>query len=316
MQDRVAFYDSAYVFTGHYDDTGHPELKKALTDRDQVVRMAANGIYSAVFQFLPDLVFIVSAFFVPLEVLEVLRDRRVKIVMLYTESPYEEKRQIEKARYADLAVLNDPLNLAMYDDAGIPALYSPHAYRPMLHYPGPGEDDLETDFAFAGTGYPGRVRFFERMHELGAFDGIDVTLAGNWQQCRPQSPLMRLLSHDPNECVENELTARVYRSAKAGMNLYRDEPTDNGQRPVACGPREIEMAASGLFFLRDPGPESDELFPMLPTFAGPEDAAEQLRWWLAHDTAREEAALKARAAVRHRTFGASAARLLEALAEI
>ena len=41
---------------------------------------------------------------------------------------------------------------------------------------------------------------------------------------------------------------------------------------VAMGPREIEMAACRLFFLRDPRPECDEVFPMLPAFDGPEDA--------------------------------------------
>jgi hypothetical protein len=52
---------------------------------------------------------------------------------------------------------------------------------------------------------------------------------------------------------------------------------------------------------------------MLPTFDGPGDASEQLRWWLAHDKAREKAATQARAAVADRTFGAGARRLLQAV---
>lgn len=321
LQDRIAFYDSAYLFTGKHDEEGHGQFKKALTSKDAVIGMASNGILSTAYQFWPDLILIVSAFFIPADTIDILRSRGHKIVILFTESPYEEPRQLERARHADLVLLNDPLRLKDYDAAGIPAFYMPHAYRPRLHYPGPGRDDLETDFAFLGTGFPSRIVFFEAMAALGAFDGIDVTLGGNWQGCKEDAPILKLLSHDLHECVENELTTAIYRSAKMGLNLYRREAgegiTDQAAissaetgEGIAAGPREIEMAACGLPFLRDPRPESDELFPMLPTFAGPEDAAEQLRWLLDHDSVREEMALKARAAVRPRTFQANALQLL------
>ncbi len=70
------------------------------------------------------------------------------------------------------------------------------------------------------------------------------------------------------------------------------------------------MAATGLFFVRDPRPEGDEVLHMLPTFDGPEDFADKLRWWLAHDAERVEVAQRARAAIADRTFEATAARLL------
>ena len=73
------------------------------------------------------------------------------------------------------------------------------------------------------------------------------------------------------------------------------------------------MAACGLFFLRDPRPESDEVFPMLPTFASPEDAGEQLRWWLAHDSEREAASAAALDAISDRTFDRNAKSLLRLL---
>ena len=73
------------------------------------------------------------------------------------------------------------------------------------------------------------------------------------------------------------------------------------------------MAAIGCFFLRDPRPEGDELFPTLPTFTSPGQASDQLRWWLARPDDRREAALKAREAIADRTFFAAAARLLRHL---
>lgn len=316
LQDRIAFYESSYLYTGKHDDSGAAQFKKAITHKDQVVGMASNGLMSAAYQFWPDVLIVVSAFFIPSRTLDIIRDRGTKVVLLFTESPYEEPRQLERAKHADLVLLNDPLKLPDYDAAGIPATYMPHAYRPRVHHPAPAKDDLATDFAFLGTGFPTRIEFFEKLIALGAFDGIDVTLGGNWQNCRLDSPVLDYLSHDLTECVENELTTRVYQSARAGMNLYRHEADDDVKTGIAMGPREVEMAACGLFFLRDPRPESDEILHMLPAFASPEDAAEQLRWWLAHDTEREKAAAQARAAIRDRTFEANVTRLLALLEEL
>lgn len=279
-----------------------------------MIGVSANGIYSTCFQFWPDVVLVVSAFFIPTEFMDVMRSRGIKVVLLFTESPYEEPRQLERAEHADLVLLNDPLRLEEYDARGIPAIYMPHAYRPRLHYPGPGEDDLQTDFAFIGTMFPSRQEFFSKMQAAGAFEGIDVTFGGNWNQVKEGDPLLRLLSHERNECVDNHLTARVYKSARMGLNIYRAEDDDDTTEGWAVGPREIEMAACGLPFLRQHRPESDELFGgIMPTYASPEDAAEQLRWWLDHEEARQQAAQAARAAVRDRTFAANVERLLKAL---
>jgi len=137
--------------------------------------------------------------------------------------------------------------------------------------------------------------------------GIETVLAGNWQPLRDEahqdSPLIPLLAHEIDRCLDNEQTVDAYRSAKAGINLYRRESEDQHKgEGWAVGPREIEMAATGLFFLRDPRLEGDLLFPMLPTFSSAREASEQLRWWLKHDDERQEAAGQARAAVADRTF--------------
>jgi spore maturation protein CgeB len=313
LHDRIAFYESSYLYTGQHDEKGAVQFKKAITHKDQVIGLASNGLMSSCYQFWPDVLIVVSAFFIPSRTLDIIRARGTKVVLLFTESPYEEPRQLERAEHCDLALLNDPMKLADYDKAGIPAVYMPHAYRPRVHHPAPATDDLVTDFAFLGTGFPTRIEFFEKMIALGAFDGLDVTLGGNWQNCRADSPVLGYLSHDLEECVDNELTTRVYQSARAGMNLYRHEKDDAIQEGVAMGPREIEMAACGLPFLRDPRPESDEVLGMLPTFTCPEDAAEQLKWLLAHDSVREKLGQEARAAVRDRTFTRNAKHLLKLL---
>lgn len=314
LGDRLVYYFSSYVATGNEDDDGHPEFKKAL-DRDQAVGLAANGILSNCYQFWPDVVLIVSCFYIPPGILDVMRDRGHKVVLLHTESPYQDTEQLERAAHADLNLLNDPVNIAAYQ-AVAPAAYMPHAYRPAIHHTGPGLPEYATDFCFAGTGFPSRIEFFEQMLAAGAFDRREAALAGNWSMLE-DSPLRKLVAHDLHDCVGNEAVAQMYRAGTAGLNLYRREAeNEHHGEGWALGPREVEMAACGLFFLRDPRGESDEVFPMLPTFDGPQDAAEKLGWWLAHGEARQRAAVKAREAIRPRTFGSNAQALLKLLGDL
>ena len=219
-----------------------------------------------------------------------------------------------RGQLADLVLLNDPANLSKFREQG-PAEYMPHAFRPSVHYPrrGPRDPDLVSDLAFIGTAFKSRIEFFEQMD----LDGIDFLLGGaDWGSIDPASSLVPYVGSGLTEadCVDNQQTATLYRNALTGINFYRRESEDTWDgEAVACGPREIELAACGVPFLRDPRPESDQLFPMLPSFDGPGDASEKLRWMLSHPDEREDMARQAREAVQNRTFLHNARRLLTIL---
>jgi spore maturation protein CgeB len=284
--------------------------------REQAIEQAISGLYSGCYLFQPDIVLVISAFFTPPAMLDVLRSRRHKVVLVHTECPYQDGDQLGRAAHADLNLLNDPVSLPAFRALGIPAEYAPHAYRPAVHKPGPVVPGLACDLSFVGTGYHSRIDFFETMN----LQGLDVLLAGNWQllKDRPRSPLAKYLSHDIDACLTNDEAVKVYNSSRAGINFYRrerdaahdDAPVLDG---VAMGPREVEMAAAGCFFLRDPRPEGDEILPMLPVFASSAEAAGKLRWWLARDSQREDAARAAREAIEGRTFTSNAKMLLRLL---
>jgi len=302
LAERLTFYDHVQV------ETPDGEMQKALTG-DQATGLAVNGLYAALYKVRPDVLFAVSAFFYPLELLDLARSYGTKVVVLHTESPYEDGRQLAVAEHADLNLINDPTNLEAFRRVA-PTEYVPHSYRPAIHHPGPGRPELAADFAFVGTGYASRIAFLEAMN----LDGLDVILAGNWKQLGEDSPLRKYVGHDAEECLDNQQTAEVYRSARVGLNLYRREAESaHLAAGVACGPREIEMAACGMFFLRDPRREGDELLSMLPTITGPDDASEQIRYWLDQPGKRRELAQQAREAVAARTFTNRAAELLRLL---
>lgn len=302
LAERLTFYDSALL------EVDKHTLRKALS-REQATELAVNGLYAALYKTRPDVLLIVSGFFYPTELLETARSYGTRVVIVHTETPYEDGRQLKLAPHADWNLVNDPVTIERFA-ALAPTRYVPHAYRPSVHCPGDAQADLVADLAFVGTGYASRIAFFEAMN----FGNADVLLAGNWQQLHKESALNKHVAHDREECLDNADAVRIYRSAKVGINLYRRE-SEKADTPqgLAMGPREVEMAACGLFFIRDPRPEGDSVLSMLPTFTSPGEASELLAWWLAHDTERTRAAEQARRAVADRTFDAHAAALLRLL---
>jgi spore maturation protein CgeB len=308
LDQRITFYDSALIDTGIFDAEGRPAVRKAM-DREQALDLAANGILSACYQFWPDVIIFTSAFFTPAWILEVLRARGHKIVMLFTETPYQTGMQLEMAKYADVNLLNDPTGIEQYQ-ALCPSIYVPHSYRPHIHHPAPPGSAHEWDLAFIGSGFPSRVEFFGAMN----LDGLKVRLAGPWMNLPADSPLRDYTDEDPEGCVDNDDTAGIYRAARTGINFYRRESEDDhAGQGWAMGPREVELAACGTWFTRDPRGEGDEVLHMLPRFTSPEEASDQIRWALAHPAEREKAAAQAREAVAGRTFEANAKRLLQLL---
>lgn len=310
LDARLTFYTSALLETDHRSAAGRVMLRKALP-YEQAIGLALNGIMAAAYRLWPDVLLVVSGLFVDEAMLDCIRSRGTRVVILHTEEPYEHDRQLELAAHADLNLINDPTHLDAYRAVCPASYYVPHAYRPDRHYPRPATPELACDFAFVGTGYPSRREFFERVD----WSGLRVKLAGNWAGLADDSPLQPLLvGDDPGYCMDNADAADLYASAEVSANLYRHE----ADRPElaagwAMGPREVELAAMGRFFLREPRGEGDEVLPSLPTFAGPDDFGEQLRWWLARPEDRAEAAAKAREAVAGRTFDAHARQLLRLL---
>jgi len=293
----------AYAYT---DRNG--EVVKAHTEAE-AIQLAAGQIKAACYDWWPDLVLVVSGFFMYPQLVDIMRNRHRHVVLLCTESPYEDEAQLQKAAWYDGVVLNDPTNLdAFAEVCEGPALYAPHAYDPAVHYRAPAK--RHADVSWIGTCYPSRAAFLEHVD----WSGLDVSFGGNFKDA-PQS-LLRFVGHEPEECVDNDVTAEVYRGSLASFNIYRTET--NGQLSDsadgwAMGPREVEMARCGLWFARQSRPESDEVFLMLPTFSDPQELGDQLRWAIANPEARMMAAERAFAAVEDRTFPNNARALLQAL---
>jgi len=306
LGDRLAAHDASLVeYPEVVDSNGYKAVRKQYT-HGQAVQLAAHSILETAMLCWPQVVVLISGFFTPPYLVDVLRGRGMKVVMVHTECPYQDDEQLERAAHADLNLLNDPVTLDRYQ-AVAPSVYMPHAYRPSVHYPAAPGGGKDWDLSFVGTGFPSRLEFFKAMN----LDGLRVKIAG------PMQDPDEWADFDHEDCVDNDKTADYYRRSLTGINFYRREGEDTwDQVGHACGPREIEMAACGLWFARDPRPESDDLFPMLPAYDSPGEAAELIRWAVSHDAAREKAAAAARAAVADRTFTSNAKQLFRLLGTV
>lgn len=284
---------------------------QALSVEDAMLA-AASGLLAECFKVWPDFVVVVMGKFVPLWILELIRTRGIKVVAIATESPYEDAFQLDLAAVVDLLILTDPTSLEKFRTVNPNTFYVPHAYDPKRHYPGPPVDSLRCDFGWVGTAFESRIELFEAVD----WSGLDVLFGGNWTELPAGSVLDKYLGHERTYCMDNDETANLYRSARSSLNLYRREhhETDHAHG-TSIGPREVELAACQTFFLRDPRPEGDAVFSMLPTFTEAAEIRPLLDWWLSHDRSRELAAQQARAAIIDRTFTENAKWLLRHLYE-
>lgn len=304
LTDRLGFYAQAGRMQGG-------EFVRYVDDEGAVM-LASKGLEAACYEFRPDVLFVVSCFYVPPVLFDLVRSHGTKVVILHTEEPYEHDRQLRRAPYADLNLVNDPIYLDEWRNVAATE-YMPHAYDPTIHCPGPTRADWRSDFCFVGTGYPSRIDFFEKVD----WTGIDAAFAGNWQALDVESPLRKFVAHDISLCCDNLEAVNLYRSGKMGANVYRVE----SERPEladgwALGPREVEMAAVGLMFAGQPRGELREVLGMVPTFQTPDELSYLMRYYLKHDDAREAIASAARQRIADRTFDSNARRLLRLVEQL
>ena len=302
FHDRLWFFQNAQI-----EQDG--KLRYA-APFDTAVRLALEGLGAALYEDQPNAVLFVSGFWMRPETFDGIRARGQQVILLCTESPYDDDKQIELAEHADITIINDPLNLDRFRQVCPKTIYAPHSYNPTIHYPGPGRPELASDFCMIGTGYGSRIKFLEEMR----IDELDIALLGNWQMAADTNIARFVRASSLDECVDNHVAADWYRSTRASLNLYRTDHSDGGTADgIAMGPREVELAACGTFFLTQARPENRAVLPMVPVVEDPGDAAAKLRWFLQHDQARQRVTDAARSAIADWTFDNRARELLRAL---
>lgn len=239
---------------------------------------AGEELVARALRVMPDVVLVVSAMYLHPDVLVLLRRARLRVGILFTESPYDDEKQVRLLPLVNIAWTNERSSAIN----GI--RYLPHAWNRDVHHVNTPLDETVPahQVVFVGTG------FQERIDVLNAVDwtGIDLGLYGSWDLMGSRNQLRKCIRGD---YVDNAVTAQLYRRATIGLNLYRQSKGFGKQAPrIATGaslnPRAYELAALGCFTVSDYRAEVAETFgDLVPTFTEPKEVRPLLDRWLADD---------------------------------
>jgi spore maturation protein CgeB len=248
-----------------------------------------------------DLVLIISGIAFHPNALWVLRqwERKVPVVLLVTESPYEDEDQKDLAAMCDLTFTNERTSARRFGWR-----YLRHAYDPAIHHPRSLE--LARDVFIVGTGWEERVNLIRAVD----WTGVDLHIQGFW----PIEEGDSLYPHYHASTMANELVAEFYASSRINLNQHRQTAVVTGEGgvskvielfapPESLNPRAFEIAACAGFQLCDYRAELDEVFEgSIPVYRDSAELGELCRFYLAHDAAREALADQQHRHVREQTF--------------
>ena len=264
---------------------------------------ASMGILERALRHYVDWVLIVSGMYVHLQTFGLLRRAGLRTAVVLTESPYADEHELAIASAADVVWTNERTSVGLFEQACHEVYYYQHAYDPAIHQPR-DEHDPEVashDVVFVGTGFEERCDLLNAVN----WDGIDLGLYGSWDLLGSRSKLRK---HLHNHVVPNEVTAKLYRQAKIGLNLHRTSigfgrRVEHAEGAESMNPRCYELAATGTFFATDARAEVNEVFgDAVPTFRTARELEDSIRWWLARDDERRAVAASLPGLVASHTF--------------
>src|SRR5262249_8423596 len=84
---------------------------------EQIVEHAAFGLHGKLWEWWPDLIVVISGFYILPITWELLKFRTHHTALVLTECPYEDNKQVYLVQHADpdVVILNDPINKELYD---------------------------------------------------------------------------------------------------------------------------------------------------------------------------------------------------------
>jgi spore maturation protein CgeB len=296
--NRMAFYAEAL----HHFDKINRGFRRRNSD---TLIMASESIILEAVEFVPDVVVIVNGMNLHRRAFDLLKQLRLPVVLLLTESPYLDEWQSKIAIKGHAAGLltNDRNSIEVLSaDTGLPIEYLPHSYDPDKHRPRPPDDYFQTDIFFHGTLFPERMETFLPLGEL--LDDYKIHIDGIILDGEHEI--------DENDLMDNREMAFYYANAKVVLNKHRTiiEGWEKGERHIgideaySIGPRPYEAAACGAFQVSDSTrPELHDVFNgHIPTYRDGAELLEMVKYYLIHDEEREAKATAAKEAVQNCTF--------------
>lgn len=253
---------------------------------------ASAGVIERALRYQVNVVFLVSAMYFHPDILVLLKRAGLRVVILFTESPYDLENELLMAQLADGCWTMERSCVSEFQRAQPNSGYLPHAWHPKRHRPEAQEGDADVpshDVVFVGSSFRERLAWFRSID----WTGIDLGLYGLWDLADDEPLKTHLKIAD---AISNDFTAALYRRAKIGLNLYRKSQGFGEKAPFilhaeSMNPRGYELAACGAFHLSDYRAEVVERFNgHVPTFRTSDEAVVLIRQWLNDNDGRKRIA--------------------------
>jgi len=279
---------------------------------------AGVGVLEMALRLQVDVVLIVSGMLQHPDTIAMLKRAGVKVVVLFTETPYDEDKELGMAATVDGCWTNERSSLAKFRAVNPQSGYLPHGWHPGKHFVAARElpgDLPRHDVVFVGSGFTERVDWFNSID----WTGIDLGLYGSWKGLGLNKKLKKCVRA---ENIDNAMAASLYRRAKIGLNLYRTKMGWGQTRQHVYGaeslsPRAYELAACGVFHLSAYRAEVSEVFgDLVPTFSTPTEAAALIRLWLNDPEGRARVSAQLPACVAECSWEQRAATVLADLSRL
>ena len=244
-------------------------------------------------------VLIITAMFIPLARIELMRRAGLRVWLLCTESPYQMDSELIAAAACHGVWTNERSSVSQFASVQPNAAYLRHAWREGVHDILPTDDATDCDVFFCGS------MFAERIAWLSAVDwtGINLHL-----YCRPQDLPVRsvLRKYLRGGVTPNKIMITLAKRSKIALNLFRAATVT----AESLNPRCYELSAAGVCVVSDHRAEYAAKFPDAPIVTTPAEASAMLHSLLADQPRRATIAAAMRAAVAQDVWRVRAQELL------
>ncbi len=236
--------------------------------------------------------------------LDEIRAMGITTVNWYCNGSYQLHLVREIAPHYDWCLVPEKFRLPDYVAMDARPLYCQEAANPDIYRP--YDVPQEFDVAFIGQAYGDRPDYIR--HLLG--EGLDVRVWGpGWQRLapptlarrawragrrllgRPSTPLPPLPAAILGEPLSDEAMVQMYSRARINLGFSTCGETHRGaERIVQVRLRDFEVPMSGGFYLVEYMEELEEFYEIgreIACYDGPQDLADKIRYYLAHDEERE-----------------------------
>lgn len=248
----------------------------------EAFRHASMGLLEQALLHEVDAVVVVSGILLHQDAIVLLRRARVRVFVLFTESPYDSEQELALAGLVDGCWTNERTAVPAFEAVNPNSWYLPHAWHPARHTTGAPEPGPAHDVVFVGTGWGPRVQWLNAIN----WDGIDLGLYGLWKGMGLEPWLEKRVM---GGILPNADAVALYKRSKIALNMYRR--FRGSPPPESLNPRAYELAACGVFTISEQRAENREVFgDAVPEVGTAKEAEAAIREWLSRDADRQHVA--------------------------